>query len=104
MFAAGAAAKTLGIPVLFMTNQNYFSSLAEPNVWYWNLFGKVIRTYLSLIPKKVLVPDFAPPYTISGYNFRIAEKEKDRYVFIGPCPPRTAAAGLGRYCTDKFRF
>ena len=84
MFAAGVSAKTLGIPVLFMTNQNYFSSLAEPNVWYWNLFGKVIRTYLSLIPKKVLVPDFAPPHTISGYNFRIAEKEKDRYVFIGP--------------------
>lgn len=84
MFAAGVAAKILKIPVLFMTNQNHFSSLAEPDVWYWKLFGKVISTYLSLVPKKVLVPDFAPPYTVSGHNFRIQEKDAAHYIFIGP--------------------
>lgn len=84
MFAAGVAAKIRRVPVIFMTNQNYFSSLAKPDVWYWKLFGKVIRTYLSIIPKKVLVPDFAPPNTISGYNFRFSKKDSDCYVFIGP--------------------
>ncbi|MBE6506474.1 MAG: glycosyl transferase family 28 [Methanocorpusculum parvum] len=84
MFAAGAAAKILQIPVLFMTNQNYFGSLTNPNAWYWKIFGKVIRTYLSFVPKKVLVPDFAPPNTISEYNFRLTEKNREQYVFIGP--------------------
>lgn len=84
MFAAGVAAKTLGVPVIFMTNQNFFGSLAEPDVWYWKLFGKVISTYHSHIPKKIVVPDFAPPNTISGYNFKIRDKDTDKYVFIGP--------------------
>lgn len=84
MFAAGAAAKILRIPVLFMTNQNYFSSLAEPDVWYWKLFGKVISMYLAKVPEKVLVPDFAPPNTVSGFNFRFKEKDAGHYIFIGP--------------------
>ena len=84
MFSAGVAAKILKVPVLFMTNQNYFSSLAEPDVWYWRLFSKVISTYLSVVPEKVLVPDFAPPNTVSGYNFRIPETKQDHYIFLGP--------------------
>ena len=84
MFAAGVASKIQKIPVLFMTNQNYFSSLAEPEAWYWKVFGKVIRKYLSFVPKRVLVPDFAPPNTISEYNFMIKEKNREKYVFIGP--------------------
>lgn len=84
MFAAGVAAKTLSIPVFFITNQNHFSSLAFPNAVYWKLFGEVISKYLVTIPKAVLVPDFAEPNTVSGFNFDIKEKYKNKFRFIGP--------------------
>lgn len=84
MFAAGVAAKTLGIPVYFITNQNYFSSLAYPDAVYWKLFGFVISTYLTTVPKAVLVPDFPEPDAVCGLNFRIKEKHKKRFRFIGP--------------------
>ncbi|MDO5844929.1 MAG: glycosyltransferase family protein [Methanocorpusculum sp.] len=84
MFAAGVAAKTLGIPVFFITNQNHFSSLAFPDAVYWKLFGAVIGRYLVTIPKAVLVPDFAEPNTVSEFNFDIKEKHKNKFRFIGP--------------------
>lgn len=84
MFAAGAAAKSLKKPVVFITNQNYFSSLAHPDAIYWKEFGKIISGYHSRVPDVVLVPDFPEPDALCGYNFRIAEKDKDKFKFIGP--------------------
>ena len=84
MFAAGAAAKSLKKPVVFITNQNYFSSLAHPDAIYWKGIGKFISTYHSYLPDVVLVPDFPEPDALCGYNFRIAEKDRDKFRFIGP--------------------
>lgn len=83
MFAAGAAAKTLGLPLIFITNQNHFSSPTEPNALHWNLFSKIITAYHHIVPNIIAVPDFPPPYTICGYNFKIKDGDK-KYKFVGP--------------------
>lgn len=84
MFAAGIAAKTLGIPVVFITNQNRFSSLAYPDAFYWKLFSWIISRYLVTIPNIILVPDFSSPNTVSNYNFKIETQHKHKFQFIGP--------------------
>ncbi|MDD3407261.1 MAG: glycosyltransferase family protein [Methanomicrobium sp.] len=83
MYAAVSAAKIQGIPSLFITNQNRFASATDQNSKHWNILSSVVEKYLSL-PDNVLVPDFSPPNTVSGYNLDIKSADRDRYKFIGP--------------------
>ena len=84
MYAAGYAAKSLGIPNAFITNQNTFAAAASPDAAYWTYLSRIVQKYLQKVPDIVIVPDFPPPNTISGYNFAIPEAEIDHYRFIGP--------------------
>jgi uncharacterized protein (TIGR00661 family) len=84
MYAAGYAAKTLGIQNAFITNQNTFSPAKSPNAAYWIYLSKITQMYLQKISDVVIVPDFPPPDTISGYNFVIPEAKIGHYQFVGP--------------------
>ena len=90
MYAAGYAAKSLGIPNAFITNQNTFAAAASPDAAYWTCLSKAVQTYLRKVPGIVIVPDFPPPDTISGYNFTLPEPETDHYRFVGPILDRDA--------------
>ncbi|MDD3407952.1 MAG: glycosyltransferase, partial [Methanomicrobium sp.] len=83
MYAAVSAAKIQGIPSLFITNQNKFASASDQNSKHWNILSSVVEKYLML-PDNVLIPDFSPPNTVSGYNLDIKREEKHKYRFIGP--------------------
>ena len=83
MYAAVSAAKIQGVSSLFITNQNKFASATDQNSKHWNILSSVVEKYLSL-PDNVLVPDFSPPNTVSGYNLDIKHEDRNRYKFIGP--------------------
>ncbi|HJJ89472.1 MAG TPA: glycosyltransferase [Methanocorpusculum sp.] len=84
MYAAGFAAKSLGIPNVFITNQNTFAPLTESNAVYWSYLSRIVQLYLRRVPDIVIVPDFPPPDTISGYNFFFHKSEISHYQFVGP--------------------
>lgn len=84
MYAAGYAARSLGIQNAFITNQNTFAAAASPDAAYWNYLSRIVQKYLQKVPNIVIVPDFPPPDTISGYNFVIPEEEIRHYRFVGP--------------------
>ncbi len=50
-------------------------------VWY--ILNFVIRRYLCLTDA-VIVPDYAPPDTVSEYNLFIPDHERNHYHFTGP--------------------
>ncbi len=83
MFGGVLAARSKGIPVVFVTNQNYFSGARGETNIIWKALNFMVRRYLQLA-HHVIVPDFPPPDTVSGYNIVIPEWEKDRYTFTGP--------------------
>jgi uncharacterized protein (TIGR00661 family) len=83
MYAALTAARIEKVHSLFITNQNRFATASDNNSTYWSMLGRIIEKYLE-IPDSVIVPDFAPPHTISGYNLEIEEEDKERYKFVGP--------------------
>ncbi|MDR3102567.1 MAG: glycosyl transferase family 28 [Methanocalculaceae archaeon] len=84
MYAAGFAAKSLGIPGVFITNQNTFAPAANPTAVYWQILNRIVQHYLQTVPEAVLVPDFPPPDTVSIYNFTISAAEMKHYHFVGP--------------------
>lgn len=92
MYAAGYAAKSRGIRNVFITNQNTFASAATPDALYWRCLSKMVQTYLRKVPDIVIVPDFPPPHTISGYNLKIPVSETDHYRFVGPIFDRDPSA------------
>ena len=83
MFGGVLASRSKGVPVVFITNQNHFSvARGETNI-VWKTLNFLVRRYLQLADH-VIVPDFPPPDTISGYNIVIPAWEKNRYTFTGP--------------------
>lgn len=83
MYAAVPAAKLEKIPAFFMTNQNRFSTAKDGDSLPWRLLSLIVESYLT-IPDAVIIPDFAPPDTISGYNISTREKNGMKYHFVGP--------------------
>jgi uncharacterized protein (TIGR00661 family) len=94
MYAAGYAAKSLGIKNAFITNQNTFDTATSSNATYWNYLSKIVQEYLQKVPDVVIVPDFPPPDTISSYNFVIPDAEVGRYRFVGPILDRNSDSVL----------
>lgn len=84
MYAAGYAAKSLGISNAFITNQNTFASAASPDAVYWNHLSKIVQKYLQMVPDVVIIPDFPNPHMVSSYNIAVPEPETPRYRFVGP--------------------
>lgn len=104
MYAPVEAARRDNVPVLFITNQNRFSTLAGGGENGWAALGRLISWYLTL-PDKVIVPDFTPPATVSRYNIDIPSEREDQYRFTGPlidisrteypCSEKTIFASFG---------
>jgi len=83
MYAAVAAGRRKGVPTVFITNQNTFCTLSGGSESAWKALGKMVSSFFSL-PDAIVVPDFAPPDTISGYNLTITDQVKDKVRFVGP--------------------
>ena len=104
MYAPVEAARRDGVPVLFITNQNCFSTLAGGGENGWAALGRLVSWYLTL-PDRVIIPDFAPPATVSRYNIDIPSGREDQYRFTGPlidisrdnypCSQKTIFASFG---------
>ncbi|WAI02016.1 glycosyltransferase family protein [Methanogenium organophilum] len=100
MYAPVEAARRDGLPVLFITNQNRFSTLAGGGENGWAALGRLVSWYLTL-PDKVIIPDFAPPVTVSRYNIDIPSGREDQYRFTGPLIDISRAEYP---CTEKTIF
>jgi len=83
MYGGVIAARLRKVPVVFITNQNHFNGLDGATNPVWAALNIMIRRYLRLADK-VIIPDYPAPDTVSEYNIRVPEHEKDRYQFTGP--------------------
>ncbi len=83
MYGGVMAARFQGVPVVFITNQNRFSGPGGRMNPVWYILNFVIRRYLCLTDT-VIIPDYAPPDTVSEYNLFIPDHERNHYHFTGP--------------------
>ena len=83
MYGGVLAAQTQHVPVIFITNQNYFNDPDGTTKTVWKLLNFSIQRYLRLA-SHVIIPDYPAPDTVSEYNIRIPPREEGRYSFTGP--------------------
>lgn len=83
MYGAVTAARIESVPSVFITNQNSFSTAGESALRYWRILSKIVGRYLT-VPDRVIVPDFEPPHTVSGYNLELKNGYKPVFYFVGP--------------------
>ncbi len=83
MYAGVITSRFRRVPVIFITNQNRFSGPEGKKNIVWRILNLVVGRYLHLA-HAVIVPDYAPPQTVSEYNLLIREGERQRYHFTGP--------------------
>jgi len=81
------AAERLDVPCLVLTNQSAFYPFFERDSALVKLFGHsfewVMRLWLSSA-EEILIPDFAPPYTVCLPNLSQNYQVKKRTRFVGP--------------------
>lgn len=83
MYGGVMAAWFRRVPVIFITNQNRFVGPEGRKNPVWYLLNFLIRRYLCLT-HTIIVPDYAPPATISEFNLFIPNHERNHYHFTGP--------------------
>jgi len=83
MYAAVAAARRKGVPTVFITNQNTFCTLSGAGGSAWKALGMMVSSFFTL-PDAIVIPDFAPPDTVSGYNLTIPDHVNGKVRFVGP--------------------
>jgi uncharacterized protein (TIGR00661 family) len=81
------AAEKLKLPCITITNQSAFYSFFQQDNWLIKLLGvsfdNWMRMYLSST-EEILIPDFAPPYTVCLPNLSHNRKIMKRTRFVGP--------------------
>src|SRR5574344_259113 len=81
------AAEKLKLPCITITNQSAFYSFFQQDNWLVKLLGvsfdNWMRMYLSST-EEILIPDFAPPYTVCLPNLSHNRKIMKRTRFVGP--------------------
>src|SRR5574344_1505319 len=81
------AAEKLKLPCINITNQSAFYSFFQQDNWLVKLLGvsfdNWMRMYFSST-EEILIPDFAPPYTICLPNLSHNRKIMKRTRFVGP--------------------
>ena len=83
MYGGVLAARLQGVPVVFITNQNYFSGPQGTTNAIWKALNFMIGRDSDLQTIS-LSRMFPPPDTVSEYNIVISPAEKDRYTFTPP--------------------
>ena len=83
MYGGVLAGRLSRIPVVFVTNQNHFNGVNGTSNPVWRILNFLIRRYIRLADL-ILVPDYPPPDTISGYNIVVPKGDEAKYVFCGP--------------------
>jgi len=83
MYGGVLAGRLSRIPVVFVTNQNHFNGVNGTSNPVWRILNFLIRRYIRLADL-ILVPDYPPPDTISGYIIVVPKGDEAKYVFCGP--------------------
>ena len=83
MFGGVVAARFRNVPCVFITNQNYFSDLKGTTNPIWIILNTLLQQYLRLATH-IIIPDYPEPDTISEFNLRIPDRDKDRFSLTGP--------------------
>ena len=83
MFGGVITARFLGVPVVFITNQNHFNGPNGKTNFVWKILNFLISRYLKLA-QQVIVPDYPPPVMVSEYNIVVPRGMELRYHFTGP--------------------
>jgi len=83
MYAGVIVARFRRVPVIFITNQNRFNGPKSKKNPVWYFLSFIIRRYLRLADA-IIIPDYAPPQTVSEYNLVIPQRKRPRYHFTGP--------------------
>jgi len=83
MYGGVIAARFQRVPVVFITNQNHFCGHDGTTNPIWKTLNFLIRRYLKLA-KRIIIPDYPPPDTVSEYNIVVPKGDKRRYHFTGP--------------------
>lgn len=81
------AAERLDVPCLVMTNQSAFYPFFERDSALVKLFGRSFEWVMKLwlcSAEEILIPDFAPPYTVCLPNLSDNYQVKKRTRFVGP--------------------
>ncbi|MFM7389713.1 MAG: glycosyltransferase [Vampirovibrionales bacterium] len=85
--AALAAASLLELPCLVLTNQSAFYPFFHTELpwlqWLGHSFDALMKMGFS-VANEILIPDFAPPYTVCLPNLTHHPKVKKQTRFIGP--------------------
>jgi uncharacterized protein (TIGR00661 family) len=83
MYGGIIAARSRGVPVAFITNQNHFNGPGGTTNPVWKILNFLIQRYLRLATH-VIIPDYPAPDTVSEYNIVVPRGEEWRYSFTGP--------------------
>jgi UDP-N-acetylglucosamine--N-acetylmuramyl-(pentapeptide) pyrophosphoryl-undecaprenol N-acetylglucosamine transferase len=81
------AAEHLDIPCIVLTNQSAFYPFFERDSGLVKLFGRSVEWVMKLwltSAEEILIPDFAPPYTVCLPNLSPNYQVKKRTRFVGP--------------------
>lgn len=106
-------AKTKHIPVWMILNQTnvekFFSEHGESIRWIGNAVKKINQNTLVKNVDKILIPDFAPPYTIAAKNLAFTPAMIEKVEYLGPLvrknqsdlklkeKPKTVFASIGGF-------
>ena len=94
MYAGVIGARLARVPVVFITNQTHFNGPNGTTNIVWKILNVLIRRYLRFA-RKVIIPDYPSPDTVSEYNIHFPPRENDRYCLTGP---------LNRFDPERYTF
>ncbi|MCK9630692.1 MAG: glycosyltransferase [Methanoregula sp.] len=83
MYAGVTGARLARAPVVFITNQTHFNGPNGTTNLVWKVLNILIRRYLRFA-RKVIIPDYPSPDTVSKYNIRYSSRDQERYCLTGP--------------------
>jgi uncharacterized protein (TIGR00661 family) len=94
MYSGVTGARLARVPVVFITNQTHFNGPNGTTNLVWKILNILIRRYLRFA-RKVIIPDYPAPDTISKYNIRYSSHDQDRYCLTGP---------FSRFDTERYTY
>jgi len=83
MYSGVMGARLARVPAVFITNQTHFNGPNDTTNLVWKVLNILIRRYMRFA-RKVIIPDYPEPDTVSKYNIRYSTRDQGRYCLTGP--------------------
>jgi UDP-N-acetylglucosamine--N-acetylmuramyl-(pentapeptide) pyrophosphoryl-undecaprenol N-acetylglucosamine transferase len=83
MYSGVTGARLARVPAVFITNQTHFNGPNGTTNLVWKVLNILIRRYMRFA-RKVIIPDYPAPDTLSKYNIRYSTRDQGRYCLTGP--------------------